>query len=142
MRLLVESRRNHLLLLLRFYLRDQSVALGKLYNREAIPPLIKALTDSNRLVRMRAAEGLVDLKSEIVSIFIQVVKTRDRYGLHAFLAALENANLRNRLDTELRQPAYSETEPEHEELLAVLRTGKLPESQAAMVSQPIQTVPG
>jgi HEAT repeat protein len=118
------------------------VALGKLYNAEAIPHLIKALTDSNRLVRMRAAEGLVDFKSEIVSIFTQVVKTRDRYGLHAFLAALENANLRNRLDTELRQAVYSETEPEHEELLAVLRTGKLPESQAAMVSQPIQTVPG
>ena len=117
------------------------VALGKLYNGEAIPHLIKALTDSNRLVRMRAAEGLVDLKSEVVSIFTQVVKTRDRYGLHAFLAALENANLRNRLDAELRQAAYSETEPEHEELLAVLRTGKLADSQAAMAPPPIQTAP-
>jgi len=118
------------------------VALGKLYNREAIPHLINALTDSNRLVRMRAAEGLVDLKSEIVSIFTQVVKTRDRYGLHSFLAALENANLRNSLDADLRQGAYSEIEHEHENLLVVLRTGNLADSQAAMVAEPIQTVPG
>jgi HEAT repeat protein len=118
------------------------VALGKLYNPEAIPHLINALTDSNRLVRMRAAEGLVDLKSEIVSIFTQVVKTRDRYGLHSFLAALENANLRNSLDADLRQGVYSEIEHEHEKLLVVLRTGNLADSQAAMVAEPIQTVPG
>ena len=115
------------------------VALGKLYNPEVIPDLINALTDSHRLVRMRAAEGLVDLKSEIVPIFTQVVKKRDRYGLHAFLAALENANLRNSLDAELRQTA---TEIEHEKLLAVLHTGNLAESQAVMVPVPIQTVPG
>jgi HEAT repeat protein len=115
------------------------VALGKLFDREAIPHLINALTDSNRLVRMRAAEGLVDLKSGMISIFTQVVKTRDRYGLHAFLAALENANLRNRLDAELRQAAYSKSEHEREELLAVLRTGKLSESQAVMAAQSIET---
>jgi HEAT repeat protein len=116
------------------------VAIGKLYDREAIPHLINALADSNRLVRMRAAEGLVDFKSEIVSIFAQVVKTRDRYGLHAFLAALENADLRNTLDAELRQGASFEAEHEREELLAVLSTGKLAEPRAATASQPIETV--
>jgi HEAT repeat protein len=115
------------------------VALGKLCDREAIPYLITALTDSNRLVRMRAAEGLVDLKSEMVSVFTQVVKIHDRYGLHAFLAALENANLRNRLDAELRQAEDFETEHEREKLLAVLLTGKLAERQAAMAPQPIET---
>jgi HEAT repeat protein len=115
------------------------VAIGKLYDKEVIPHLIKALTDSNRLVRMRAAEGLVDLKSEMVSIFAQVVKTGDRYGLHAFLAALENADLRNRLDAELRQAAYFEAEHERAELLTVLSTGKLVELQVAMPSQPIET---
>jgi HEAT repeat protein len=115
------------------------VAIGKLYDREAIPHLINALTDSNRLVRMRAAEGLVDLKSDLVSIFAQVVQTRDRYGLHAFLAALENADLRKTLDADLRQTAYSETEHDHEELLAVLSTGKLVESPAAPVAQSIET---
>jgi HEAT repeat protein len=115
------------------------VAIGKLCDRDAIPYLINALTDSNRLVRMRAAEGLVDLKSEMVSIFSQVVKTRDRYGLHAFLAALENANLRNRLDAELGQAAYPEIEHDRDELLAVLRTGKLAEPQATTALQPIET---
>jgi HEAT repeat protein len=116
------------------------VALGKLCEREAIPYLIKALTDSNRLVRMRGAEGLVDLKSEMVSIFRQVVKTRDRYGIHAFLAALENANLRNKLEAELQQAEDFGTEHEREGLLAILRTGKLAEQQAVMASQPIETV--
>jgi hypothetical protein len=75
----------------------------------------------------------------MVSVFTQVVKTRDRYGLHAFLAALENANLRNRLDAELRQTADLETEHDREKLLAVLLTGKLAEQQAAMAPQPIET---
>jgi HEAT repeat protein len=115
------------------------VSMGKLYHKVAIPHLIDALTDSNRLVRMRAAEGLVDLKSEMVSIFAQVVKARDRYGLHAFLAALENADLRDRLDAEIRKGTYSAAEHESEELLAVLRTGKLAEPRAAAGSQPIET---
>jgi hypothetical protein len=87
---------------------------------------------------MRAAEGLVDFKSEMVSIFAQVVKTRDRYGLHAFLAALENANLRNRLEAELRQAPYPEIEHQRDELLAVLGTGKLADPQGA-IAQPIET---
>jgi HEAT repeat protein len=117
------------------------VSMGKLHNREAIPYLINRLTDSNRLVRMRAAEGLVDLKSEIASIFMQVVETHDRYGLHAFLAALENANLHHVLQAELSGSGYSEPENQRETLLAALCTGKLPELQTAMVLQPIQTAP-
>ncbi len=108
------------------------VAIGKLYDPAAVPHLINALTDSNRLVRMRAAEALVDFKSELASIFAQVVKTGDRYGLHAFLAALENADLRKRLDADLRQAAFSDGELDL--LLAVLSTGKL-----ATTSQPIET---
>jgi len=113
------------------------VAIGKLYDTAAVPHLINALTDSNRLVRMRAAEALVDFKSELPSIFSQVVKTRDRYGLHAFLAALENGDLRKRLDAELRQSAFSDGE--RDLLLAVLSTGKLVETQVAAKSQPIET---
>src|SRR6202021_3422952 len=97
--------------------------MGKLRNSEGIPHLINALRDSNRLVRMRAAEGLVDFKSEIVSIFTQVVKTGDRYGLHAFIAALENANLLKTLEAELRLPVSSETEGNRNELLPAFHTG-------------------
>jgi HEAT repeat protein len=112
------------------------VAIGKLYDTEAVPHLMNALTDSNRLVRMRAAEALVDFKSELVSIFDQVVKTKDRYGLHAFLAALENADLHSKLVAELRQAASSEFEVD--ELLTVLSSGKLAEAQVA-TPQPIET---
>jgi HEAT repeat protein len=114
------------------------VAMGKLYDAKALPHLLTALTDSNRLVRMRAAEALVDFKSELVSLFAQAVKMRDRYGLHAFLAALENAGLRDRLDAELRQ-AVSRPSAEIEELLTVLSTGKLPEPQVTVPSEPAQT---
>jgi HEAT repeat protein len=113
------------------------VAIGKLHDSEAVPQLINSLTDSNRLVRMRAAEALVDFKSDLASIFAQIVRTHDRYGLHAFLAALENANLRNRLDAELRQSASSDSEIEG--LLAVLSAGKFLDTQVAMASQPVET---
>ena len=114
------------------------VAMGKLYDTKALPHLLIALTDSNRLVRMRAAEGIVDFKSELVPIFTQVVKMHDRYGLHAFLAALENADLRNRLNAELQQ-AVSHTNAEIDGLLTVLNTGKLPEIPAAASLEPAQT---
>src|SRR6202051_2612685 len=115
------------------------VAMGKLCNSEGIPHLINALRDSNRLVRMRAAEGLVDFKSELVSILHLVWKTGVRYGLHAFIAALENANLLKTLDAELRQPVSSETEGERNELLAVLHTGTLLKPKLATASQPVET---
>ncbi len=114
------------------------VAMGKLYDAKALPHLLIALTDSNRLVRMRAAEGLVDFKSELVPIFAQVVSTHDRYGLHAFLAALENADLRNKLNAELQQ-AVSHTTAEIDGLLTVLSTGKLPEIPVATPLEPAQT---
>jgi HEAT repeat protein len=114
------------------------VALGNLYDPKALPHLLHALTDSNRLVRMRAAEGLVDFKSELASIFVQVAKTQDRYGLHAFLAALENAGLRDTLDAEIRKsPSLSSTEVH--ELLTILRVGKFPGMQVAPAPEPLQT---
>jgi HEAT repeat protein len=113
------------------------VAMGKLYDMKAVPHLLSALTDANRLVRMRAAEGLVDFKSELVPIFADVVNTRDRYGLHAFLAALENADLRSRLEAELQQ-AVSRPSEEIDGLLKVLRIGKFPEVETAPLLQPTE----
>jgi HEAT repeat protein len=104
-----------------------AVALGKLHHPTAIPHLLRGLTDSNRLVRMRAAEALVDFKSLLAQLFAQVVATRDRYGLHAFLAALENAGLRKQLESELSGASFLE-ESESERLLNSLVTGRLPEA--------------
>jgi HEAT repeat protein len=78
------------------------VSLGKLSDRRAIPSLLRGLTDSNRLVRLRAAEALVGLKTEMVPIFEQVVAAQDHYGLYAYLTALENADLRGKLEGELQ----------------------------------------
>lgn len=78
------------------------VSLGKLGHSDSIPVLLKGTTDSNRLVRLRAAEALVDFKTEQISIFEQVVALRDRYALHAYLTALENAGLRANLETKIK----------------------------------------
>ena len=79
------------------------------------------------LVRMRAAEALVDFKSPVAQLFAQVVATRDRYGLHAFLAALENAGMREQLESELKVASFLE-KSESEMLLVSLTTGRLPET--------------
>ena len=78
------------------------VSLGALSNPQVVPALLRGLTDSHRLVRLRAAEALVKLNTEMAAIFDQVVATRDRYGLHAYLTAVENANLRGKLEVELQ----------------------------------------
>ncbi len=101
------------------------VSLGKQSDRSAIPSLLRGLTDSNRLVRLRAAEGLVGLPTEMVPIFEKVLATRDRYGLHAYLTALENANLRGKLEAEL-QASMQVNIKQKKRLENVLHTGTLP----------------
>jgi HEAT repeat protein len=102
------------------------VSLGKLPDPRAVPPLLRGLMDANRLVRLRAAEGLVELKTDMVPIFADVVATRDRYGLHAYLTALENADLRGKLEEEL-QTSKKISEEDKVRLRSVLQTGTVPE---------------
>jgi HEAT repeat protein len=101
------------------------ISLGKLGDLRAIPVLLKGLTDSNRLVRLRAAEALVGLEAKMTPIFQRVVETQDRYGLHAYLTALENANLRKELETELHTSSEMSSE-ERSHLQEVLSSGTLP----------------
>ena len=100
------------------------VSLGKLSDRRGIPALLRGLTDSNRLVRLRAAEALVAFNTEMVPIFQQVVAAGDRYGLHAFVTALENANLLSTLEEQL-QNSTSLPRAKSEHLQNVLRSGSL-----------------
>jgi len=104
------------------------ISLGMLHQRGAIPALLRGLSDSNRLVRLRAAEGLVEFHSDMVHVFEQAVATRDRYGIHAFLTAIENADLRQRIEVELAASTHIKQE-EKDQLLEVLLTGKLPPAQ-------------
>jgi HEAT repeat protein len=108
------------------------VSLGRLSDRRAIPPLLQGLTDANRLVRLRAAEGLVGLQTEMVPIFEQVVGTQDRYGLHAYLTALDNANLRGKLDIELQASTRIDVDGK-KRLENVLKEGSLPREEPARV---------
>ena len=101
------------------------VSLGKLYHAAAIPFLLRGLTDSNRLVRLRAAEGLADFKTDLPPIFEQVIGLRDQYGLHAFVTALENAGLEANLVAGIKENAAITPEAK-QILLEVLRTVKLP----------------
>jgi HEAT repeat protein len=106
------------------------VSLGKLSGPRAIPSLLRGLTDANRLVRLRAAEALVELETDMAAVFEQVVQIRDRYGLHAYLTALENADLRGKLDGEIQASTKISVE-EKDRLLRVLQTGALPEEDPA-----------
>lgn len=101
------------------------VSLGSLRHRTALPFLLHGLTDSNRLVRLRAAEGLVDFKAELAQVFEKVVALRDQYGLHAFLTALENAGLQADLTAGIEDNAWASGDT-GEMLFEVLRTAKLP----------------
>lgn len=100
------------------------VSLGKRSDLRAVPALLRGLTDSNRLVRLRAAEALVTLNTPMVPIFEQVVATGDRYGLHAYLTAVENANVLGKLEDELRQASWLSRE-QIDRLTSALRSSSL-----------------
>src|SRR5437762_2282380 len=100
------------------------IGIGSLADPRAIPTLLKGLTDSNRLVRLRAAEALVQFRAVMVPIFQQVIQLADRYGLHAYLTAIENAALREKLELQLQSSNMGEDDLLR--LRAVLQTGSLP----------------
>jgi HEAT repeat protein len=106
------------------------VSLGQLASLRAIPALLCGLRDANRLVRLRAAEGLVNISTDMVSIFDQVIALHDRYGLHAYLAALDNADLRTKLEAEIEDSAQL-SEERKDSLREALRGSLLPHPQAA-----------
>jgi HEAT repeat protein len=125
------------------------VSLGKLPNSRAVPVLLRGLSDSNRLVRLRAAESLIQLrviiglstlkndisgktaavddleKIGLLSAFEQVAALKDRYGLHAYLTALENANLRGKLEEEIQESRHLSAEKKAS-LQEILQTGRPP----------------
>lgn len=116
------------------------VSLGKHNHPEAIAALLHGLTDSNRLVRFRSAEGLVQREREMVSIFGRVVAMRDLYGIHAYLTALENSSMRETLEAELKE-AREIREQEQRQLLEVLKSWKLPENEDTLaIPVVLQTV--
>jgi HEAT repeat protein len=99
------------------------VSLGELRNKSAIPILLRGLTDSKRLVRVRAAEALLKMDSDQVSIFETVVATKDRYGIDAYLTAIDNAGVVGPLRTRLAELPPT---PQRDALLQILNEKTLP----------------
>ena len=67
------------------------VGLSNFAHPETVRPLLLALCDPNRHVRQRAAWALARREPDLESIFDQVVGTRDRYALEAFVSELERS---------------------------------------------------
>src|SRR5713226_5395470 len=117
------------------------ISLGGLCEPRAIPDLLRGLTDAHRLVRLRAAEALVKLNVSMAPIFRQVIATRDRYALQAYLTALENAGLRGELEEELHDGPPGSND-EKESLRKILQSGALLAEEPAMaVSAPARWAP-
>lgn len=110
------------------------VSLGKLCHPAAVSSLLRGLGDSNRLVRLRAAEGLVDFRVDLAQIFVRVIALHDQYGLHAYLTAIETAGLRTALEVQIREQMESRESGEQATvttLLEVLHTARLPAKATA-----------
>ena len=60
----------------------------------------------------------------MLPIFEQVVALQDRYGLHAYVTALENAGLKEKLEFELQADTRM-SQLQKDDLSGVLETGAL-----------------
>ncbi len=97
------------------------VALGVLKDARTIPVLIETLCDPNRYVRLRSAAALAALEDHLDEITRQVLQTRDRYALQAFVSELERTGALPRLVDALVDPLRQEYAAEA--LLGALRAG-------------------
>jgi HEAT repeat protein len=99
------------------------VALGVLQDPRTIPVLIETLCDPNRYVRLRSAAALAALEDHLDEIIRQVLHTRDRYALQAFVSELERTGALPRLVEALVDPLRQEYAAEA--LLGALRAGTM-----------------
>ena len=81
-----------------------TTALNEIPHPRAIPILLEAVRDPNRLVRMRAASALSKFQQDTVEILQSIVDSRDRYALHAMISALELGGGFGKVMTELADP--------------------------------------
>ena len=110
------------------------VSLGSFCHSSCLPFLLNGLKDPNRLVRLRAAEGLVSFKTDLVEMFESVLALRDQYGLHAYLTAVENAGLQSTMEAEIAANAGCSSETK-DDWLKTLSTWSLPlESRSSQVN--------
>jgi HEAT repeat protein len=109
------------------------VSMGRLCHSGAVPSLLRCVRDPNRLVRLRAAEALIDLKVNTALIFEQVVATHDRYALHAYLTALDNAGLQMNVRGHIQSD--NRISPKTKGLLLQVLDAGTPETQDPLVGE-------
>src|SRR5579875_3561074 len=97
-------------------------ALGEFADAGAMPVMLRALCDRNRLVRQRAAEALARIPDSI-SVLQGVLETRDSYALQALIAELDRAGNFARVSELLESGANRLTHAESLRLLRALETG-------------------
>jgi HEAT repeat protein len=98
-----------------------TIALHEILHPRTIPILLEAVRDSNRLVRMRAASTLARFEQDRVEILQNIVDSRDRYGLHAMISALELAGDFGKVVEDLSDPSQHDAAATR--LLDALREG-------------------
>lgn len=88
-----------------WFVRLRAVAaLGKMGDPRAIPFLVAALCDENRLVRLRTAEVLSQFDGQLQQILRSIIQTRDEYALQAFISQVERMGAIPKLIDSLSDP--------------------------------------
>src|SRR5205814_8067960 len=84
------------------------VALGSLEHPGKLKPLLRALCDPNRNVRQRAGWALAQMETGLDEILEQVIETKDKYALQAFISELERSGSIDKVIELIEQHANDE----------------------------------
>ena len=117
-----------------------TVALGQLRTPLTIQPLIRALTDSHRLVRLRAAQAIVEQDDDPVSTFERIAELRDPYAQDAYISAADNAGTYAELVDAIKN-ALDMDETVRAELIAAASRLNTAAERAALASDIPEAVP-
>ena len=108
------------------------VSLGLLEHPGRIKPLLRAVCDPNRNVRQRAAWSLARAERHLHDILEQVIQTKDKYALQAFISELERSGA---MDNVARLLELHQSDPTAKALLMdALTDGKKYLEKAALAS--------
>ena len=98
------------------------VSLSSFHGHDSIDALIRALCDTNRVVRQRAATALASFHSDVCWILKGVIATGDQYALHAFISELQRHGQYGELINQLR--TLARTRPQDTYLIAAAENAR------------------
>lgn len=95
-------------------------SLGRFQQERALPILLHAVCDRNRLVRQRGAEALAKMPN-IMEVLAEVLKTQDAYALQTMIAELDRTGEFDTILEELESEARRGKRESRQLLLALER---------------------